>query len=103
MIKSYSSNIDELLGIIYNEHYPIKEINLIPKKEKGRLYNNVYNLIDNLKYVYDEFRYIIDYEVIIKENDDIILLAIRCEDTIYLFYLEKSDSLLNKIHRDLNV
>ena len=103
MIKSYSSNIDELLGKIYNEHYPIKEINLIPKKEKGRLYNNVYNLIDNLKYVYDEFRYIIDYEVIIKENDDIILLAIRCEDTIYLFYLEKSDSLLNKIHRDLNV
>ena len=103
MFKSYSSNIDELLGIIYNEHYPIKEINLIPKKEKGRLYNNVYNLIDNLKYVYDEFRYIIDYEVIIKENDDIIILAIRCEDMIYLFYLEKSDSLLNKIHRDLNV
>ena len=103
MIKSYSSNIDELLGKIYNEHYPIKEINLIPKKEKGRLYNNVYNLIDNLKYVYDEFRYIIDYEVIIKENDDIIILAIRCEDMIYLFYLEKSDSLLNKIHRDLNV
>ena len=86
-------SIKNYLGL--NNCSKIKLFNLFPKKEKEKLYFEIYDLIKNLENIKEEFIINLEYKSII--TDKKIILVIRCEDKVYIFNLEKTETLLRKL------
>lgn len=86
-------SIKNYLGL--NNCSKIKLFNLFPKKEKEKLYFEIYDLIKNLENIKEEFIINLEYKSII--TDKKIILVIRCEDNVYIFNLEKTETLLRKL------
>ena len=83
-----------------NKYFKIHEINRIPEKEKkNKKYNYIFNLLNNLKYIPEEFIQNVNYKAIINKEKNIIKILIRCENMVYLFSLDLLDSILNKIEK----
>ena len=93
-IKIFES-IKNYLGL--NNCSKIKLFNLFPKKEKEKLYFEIYDLIKNLENIKEEFIINLEYKSII--TDKKIILVIRCEDNVYIFNLEKTETLLRKLRQ----
>ena len=88
-------SIKNYLGL--NNCSKIKLFNLFPKKEKEKLYFEIYDLIKNLENIKEEFIINLEYKSII--TDKKIILVIRCEDKVYIFNLEKTETLLRKLRQ----
>ena len=88
-------SIKNYLGL--NNCSKIKLFNLFPKKEKEKLYFEIYDLIKNLENIKEEFIINLEYKSII--TDKKIILVIKCEDKVYIFNLEKTETLLRKLRR----
>ena len=88
-------SIKNYLGL--NNCSKIKLFNLFPKKEKEKLYFEIYDLIKNLENIKEEFIINLEYKSII--TDKKIILVIRCEDNVYIFNLEKTETLLRKLRQ----
>ena len=86
-------SIKNYLGL--NNCSKIKLFNLFPKKEKEKLYFEIDDLIKNLENIKEEFIINLEYKSII--TDKKIILVIRCEDKVYIFNLEKTETLLRKL------
>ena len=79
------------------------EINCVSEKGKrNKKYNYIFNLINNFKYIPQEFINNIDFKAIFKKENDIITIAIRCEDIVHSFSFEYMDSISQKIQQSLN-
>ena len=88
-------SIKNYLGL--NNCSKIKLFNLFPKKVKEKLYFEIYDLIKNLENIKEEFIINLEYKSII--TDKKIILVIRCEDKVYIFNLEKTETLLRKLRQ----
>ena len=59
-------------------------------------------MINNFKYIPEEFINNIDFKAIFKKENDIIIIAIRCEDIVHSFSFEYMDSISQKIQQSPN-
>ncbi len=59
-------------------------------------------MINNFKYIPQEFINNIDFKTILKKENDIITIVIRCEDIVHSFSFEYMDSISQKIQQSPN-
>ena len=79
------------------------EINCVSEKGKrNKKYNYIFNLINNFKYIPQEFINNINFKTILKKENDIITIVIRCEDIVHSFSFEYMDSISQKIQQSPN-
>ena len=79
------------------------EINCFSEKgESCKKYNYIFNLINNLNYIPEEFINNINFKAILKKEDNIIIIVIKCEDIVHSFSFEFMDSVSKIIKRNQN-
>jgi hypothetical protein len=79
------------------------EINCCSEKgESCKKYNYIFNLINNLNYIPEEFVNNINFKAILKKEDNIIIIVIKCEDIVHSFSFEFMDSVSKIIKRNQN-
>ena len=88
---------------IDNNHLISHEINCVSENGKrNKKYNFIFNLINNFKCIPEEFINNIDFKAILKKENDIIIIVIRCEDIVHSFSFEYMDSISQKIRQSPN-
>lgn len=81
------------------DYSPTKEINRIENIEiKNQYYGYIKNLLNNIKQIEEEYIHNIDYKVIIKEVENVVIMVLRCENKTHSFTLEKEENIMREIN-----